>query len=174
MRKLAYLTLLIAASSMACMAQETPAVEVSAGYSYFRIGGSGGTNQNGASGSLAYNFNQWVGAVADFGIYHSSPAGVSLNTETYMFGPRFSYRSPARVTPFAQVLFGGSHASASVAGTTATSNPFAYSFGGGADFPVTSSIAIRPQVDYVGLRSGGSTSNCVRLSAAVVFHFGAR
>ena len=174
MRKLAYLTLLIAASSMACMAQETPAVEVSAGYSYFRIGATGGTNQNGASGSLACNFNQWVGAVADFGFYHSSPSGVSLNTTTYMFGPRFSYRSPARVTPFAQVLFGGGHASASAFGVTGTSNPFAYSFGGGVDVPVTSSIALRPQVDYVGLRANGSTSNCARISAAVVFHFGAK
>jgi opacity protein-like surface antigen len=174
MKKLAFLTLLIAAASMACMAQQTPAADVSAGYSYFHIGGSGSTNQNGASGSFAYNLNQSIGAVADFGGYHSSPGDVGLTTYTYMFGPRFSYRADSRFTPFAQILLGGAHETVSAFGTAGGTNAFAYSFGAGVDFPLTDRLAFRPQVDYVALRSSGSTTSCARISAAIVFHFGER
>lgn len=172
MRKLICIALLIAATSMVAKAQETPAADVSAGYSYFRLGGSGGTNQNGVSGSLAYNVNNWLGAVGDFGGYHSSPSGVSLTTYTYMFGPRLSYRTESTVTPFAQALFGGSHLTASAFGTSGSGNAFAFSFGGGADFRLTDNLAFRPQFDYVGLHSNGSTENCARISAAIVFRFG--
>src|SRR5258707_7463377 len=82
MKKLILLGLglfLFAASSRA------QSVDVSAGYSYFRLGGSGGLNQNGFSGSVAYNPNHWLGVVGDFGGYHASPARVSLNTYTYLF-----------------------------------------------------------------------------------------
>ena len=40
-------------------------VDASVSYSYFRLGGSGGINQNGISGSVAYNPNRWLGAVGD-------------------------------------------------------------------------------------------------------------
>lgn len=172
MKKLACIALLVIAAPFAARAQETPAADVSVGYSYLRIGGSNGTNQNGVSGSVAYNANNWVGIVGDIGFYYSSPQRVGLTTVTYMFGPRFSYRTDSRVTPFAQVLLGGSHMSASLGGLSATSNPFAYSFGGGVDLGLSDNLSFRPQVDYVGLRSNGSTSNCARISAAIVFHFG--
>jgi opacity protein-like surface antigen len=174
MKKLACIALLVIAAPLAARAQQTPAADVSVGYSYFRIGGSNGTNQNGVSGSVAYHVNDWVGAVADFGVYHSSPEGVGFTTVTYMFGPRFSYQTDSKVTPFGQALFGGGHASLSEGGVSATSNPFAYSFGGGADISLNDSFALRPQVDYVGLRSNGSTSNCARISAAIVYRFGSK
>jgi len=41
-------------------------VDASVGYSYFRLGGSGDINQNGVSGSVAYNPNRWLGIVGDF------------------------------------------------------------------------------------------------------------
>jgi hypothetical protein len=112
--------------------------------------------------------------VADIGGYHGSPSGASINTFTFLFGPRFSYRSKSRITPFGQVLLGGSHVSASVFGISGSSNPFAWSFGGGADLPITASqnVALRPQLDYVGLHSNGGTSNCVRLSVGLVYRFG--
>lgn len=172
MRKLACIAVLMAAMPLAASAQQTPAADASIGYSFFRLGGSGGSNQNGVSGSMAYNLNNWLGVAADFGGYHSSPQGVGLTTFTYMFGPRLTYRSNSKVNPFAEVLFGGGHLKASAGGISASSNPFAYAFGGGADLNVSENISFRPQVDYVGLRSNGSTENCTRISAAVVFHFG--
>lgn len=146
-------------------------VEASIGYSYFRLGGSGGVNQNGASGSLAVNPNRWLGLVGDFGAYHASPAGVSLNTYSFLFGPRLSLRNPF-ITPFVQFLVGGAHLTASFAGVTGSSTPFAYSAGGGVDLEIVPHLAFRPQIDYVGLRQSGTTTNCTRVSAGFVIRFG--
>src|SRR5437879_12612336 len=98
MRRLLLLSLGLLLFPLSSRAQS---VDVSAGYSYFRLGGSGGLNQNGLSGSVAYNAKHWLGVVGDFGGYHSSPAGVSLNTYTYLFGPRISLPNPTPLTPLA-------------------------------------------------------------------------
>lgn len=141
--------------------------DASIGYSYFRLGGSNGLNQNGVSGSVAYYPHDWFGVVGDFGAYHASPGGVSLNTYTYMFGPRVILRNPSKINPFAQFLAGGSR----VSGGGLSSNQFAFSFGGGADIGILPRLALRPQVDYVGLRNSGNTTNCTRISVALVVHF---
>ena len=143
-------------------------VDAYVGYSYFRLGGSGGINQNGVSGSVAYNPNRWLGIVGDFGGYHASPGGVSLNTYTYLFGPRVSLRNPSKFNPFAQFLIGGSRLARSGGGS---SNRFAYSFGGGVDVGLLPHLALRPQLDYVGLRNSVQTANCTRLSLGFVVHF---
>lgn len=172
MRKLIWAALALFVAVVPSHAQ-TSVADVSAGYSYFRMGGSGGLNMNGVSGSAGINANNWLGVVGDLGYYHGSPAGVGFNTVTYAVGPRFSYRSDSTipVVPFAQALFGGAHLSASFAGVSATSNPFAYGFGGGADIG-RGKIALRPQVDYFGLRENGLTTNSIRVSVGLVFHLG--
>src|SRR3989440_12965563 len=144
-------------------------VDASVGYSYFRLGGSGGINQNGVSGSVAYDPNRWLGIVGDFGGYHASPFGVSLNTYTYLFGPRLTLRNPSKINPFAQVLLGGSRITAGSGGGSA--NQFAYSLGGGVDIGLLPHLAFRPQVDYIGLETSGSRTNCTRVSAGFVVHF---
>ena len=144
-------------------------VDVSGGYSYFRLGGSGGINQNGISGSVAYNPKRWLGVVADVGGYHASPGGVSLNTYTYLFGPRLSFRNPSHITPFVQGLIGGSRLTLGSGG--GSNSQFAYSFGGGVDFGILPHLAFRPQLDYVGLDTPGSRTNCTRVSAGLVVHF---
>jgi len=144
-------------------------VDVSGGYSYFRLGGSGGLNQNGISGSVAYNPIRWLGVVGDFGGYHASPSGVSVNTYTYLFGPRLSFRNPSHITPFVQGLIGGSRLTLGSAG--GSNSQFAYSFGGGVDFGILPHLAFRPQLDYVGLDTPGSRTNCTRVSAGLVVHF---
>jgi len=144
-------------------------VDASLSYSYFRLGGSGGINQNGASGSVAYNPNRWLGIVGDFGGYHASPGGTSLNTYTYLFGPRLSLRNPSGFTPFAQALLGGSRITVGSGG--GSSDQFAYSVGGGVDVKMLPHLALRPQVDYVGLNTPGSHTNCTRVSVGLVVHF---
>lgn len=143
--------------------------DVSVGYSYFRLGGSRGINQNGISGSIAYNPNRWLGIVGDFGGYHASPGGVSLNTYTYLFGPRLSLRNPSNFTPFAQALLGGSRITVGSGG--GSSNQFAYSVGGGVDLGLLPHLALRPQLDYVGLDTSGQRTNCTRVSVSFVVHF---
>lgn len=151
-------------------------VDVSGSYSYFRLSNSNGINQNGASGSLAYNPNRWLGLVGDFGVYHGAelvPNGaggsvsVSLNTYTYLFGPRLTLRNPAKINPFVQGLVGGSR----VSGGGLSSNQLAFSVGGGVDIGFAPHLALRPQVDYVGLHNSGNTLSCTRASMGIVIHF---
>src|SRR5260370_28681768 len=144
-------------------------VDACVSYSYFRLGGSGGINQNGVSGSVAYNPNRWLGIVGDVGGYHASPLGVSLNTYTYLFGPRLTLRNPSKINPFAQALFGGSRITVGSGG--GSNNQFAYSVGGGVDIGLLPHLALRPQVDYVGLNTPGGHTNCTRVSAGFVVHF---
>jgi len=162
--------------AVSSQAQETPTADVSAGYSYFRVGGSGGANLNGFNTSAAYNANSWFGVVGDLGVYLGSPSGVGVTALTYTFGPRFSIRKSDKVVPFAEALFGASHLSASFGGVSGSSNPFTYSFGGGAEVPLGSShkVALRPEVEYFGLRANGSTGNCVRISVGIVYRIGQR
>src|SRR5215471_7636476 len=112
MKKIVLMVLMFAVFAGVSLAQSVPHGDAAIGYSYFRLGGSGGINQNGVSGSVAFNANHWLGLAADFGGYHASPAGASLNTFSFLFGPRFSYRRTGRIVPFAQTLFGGAHLSA--------------------------------------------------------------
>jgi len=102
---------------------------------------------------------------------HASPGGFSLNTytHTYLVGPRVSLRNPSKFNPFAQFLIGGSRLTAGSGG--GSSNQFAYSFGGGVDVGLLPHLALRPQLDYVGLRNSGQTVNCTRLSLGFVVHF---
>jgi hypothetical protein len=176
MKKFLWLAFAISLLTVSSQAQQMPAGDVSAGYSYFRIGGSNGLNLNGFSTSAAYNANGWFCVVGDLGMYRGTPSGVSLSAMTYTVGPRVSIRKSNKVVPFAQALFGGSHLSASFGGASGSSNPFAYSVGGGAELLLGSSgkVALRPEFDYFGLRSNGSTSNCMRISVGIVYHIGGR
>jgi hypothetical protein len=173
MNKMKLLAVMILTMACSASAQQTPKVEVSIGYSFLRLGGSGGVSQHGGSISIAGNVNNWFGIVGDFGAYHSSPLGVSLNTYSFLFGPRFSLRA-GKVTPFVQTLFGGARVNVSAGGSSVGTTPFAISAGGGVDLQLSQHIALRPQVDYIALRKGGQTVNAGRASLALVFRFGER
>lgn len=179
MKRLLGLALALLAFAIPSRAQSS--ADASVGYSYFRLGGSGGLNQNGVSGSLAYNPIPYVGIVGDFGGYHASevfPNGaggavnVSVNTYTFLFGPRINFRNPTRLTPFVQFLAGAGRLTVGNGGGSSTN--FAYSAGGGVDFHVLPHLSVRPQLDYIGIRNSGNfgnTANCTRISLSAVVHF---
>jgi len=170
--------------AVAAYAQDVPKLDVFAGYSYVRFNpstsGVNGFDLHGGSASAAYNFNHWLSGVADFGGYHSGNilgTGVDGTLSTYLFGPRVSYRHYSRVTPFAQVLFGGAHASGRASGVSSSDSAFAMSVGGGLDLKLSRHFSLRPaQVDYLLTRfNEGATStqnqNNLRVSTGVVFRF---
>ena len=161
-----------------------------------------GHSLNGGGGSIDYNFTEYLGVKAEFEGYGSygytfvipapivSPRGTipagtfhaNGNLFTYLFGPQLKFRAP-HFQPYAHILFGGGHSNVyanlfTVSGSTGKApagNCFALAFGGGVDFPVTKSIAIRPaEVDYVLTRFNnsvtGNQSN-FRYQAGVVFSF---
>lgn len=170
MKKIALLALAVFSSAMAASAQEAPRGDFSAGYSYFREGFSGGANTHGGSISGAGYFNDWLGVVGDFGVYHLSQSGVTANTYTFLGGPRFSANRGKSVSPFIQALVGGDRLAAGGGST----HGFSWSTGGGVDLAVSRHIAIRPQFDYIGLRFSNGTTHSARASISVVFRFGGR
>jgi hypothetical protein len=168
MKRLLFLSLGVLVLAVPSRAQSS--ADASVGYSYFRLGGSGGINQNGISGSVAYKPIPYLGIVGDFGGYHASPGGTSLNTYTFLFGPRLILHNPTKVTPFVQFLAGGAHLTAGSGGGSVTN--FAYSVGGGVDVGVLPHLALRPQLDYFGLHHFfGGTANCTRVSLSAVVRF---
>lgn len=168
----------------AAQAQDHSKVDIFAGYSYLRFNpetsGVSSFNLHGGSASIAYNANNWLSGVADFGAYHNGNilnSGVDGTLSTYLFGPRVSYRHYDRITPYGQVLFGVAHAGASIAGASGSDNAFAMALGGGVDVGVSRHFAIRPvQVDYLLTRFNEGTGsaqnqNNLRVSTGVVFRF---
>jgi outer membrane immunogenic protein len=120
--------------------------------------------------------NRWVGIVGDVGFCKVTglPSGTSSHEINYLFGPRFSYRNYGRVTPYAQVLFGGETASASVTGFgSASTNAFAMTFGGGVDFQVSRHLAFRAiQMEYLYTHFSGAKQNNLRIQSGLVYRFG--
>ncbi len=146
-----------------------------------RGNGAQGINFNGGVGSISYNPSSWIGLVGEFGGYHNGNvqgSGASVNTVSYLFGPK-SFMSSGKIEPFAQVLFGGSHASCSNCGGQASANAFTMALGGGLDYKFAPHIAIRVgQIDYVMTRfsiasgfGNNANQNNFRYSAGVVFKF---
>ena len=171
--------------AVAASAQESaPKFDVFAGYSNLQanpgVHGVDAFHLNGGSASVAYNFNNWLGGVADFGGYTNGNVfgtHASGTIGTYLFGPRVSYRHYRRITPFGEVLFGTAHANANAFGTTGSQNAFAMTVGGGVDYKLLDHVSIRPfQADYLLTRFGVGTAgtqnqNNVRISTGFVVRF---
>ena len=161
----------LALSIFALPSRAQSSADASIGYSYFHLGGDADLSQNGISGSVAYKPIPYLGIVGDFGGYHASPGGVSFNTYTYMFGPRVILHNPTKFTPFVQFLAGAGHLTVGDGGGSMTN--FAYSVGGGVDVGILPHLALRPELDYIGLHnaSAGGTANCTRVSVSAVVRF---
>jgi opacity protein-like surface antigen len=167
-------------------AQETPKLDVFAGYSYIRenpsTAGVGSYSLNGGSASVTYHIKDWISGAADFGGYHNGNilgTKVDGTLSTYLFGPRISYRSYKHFKPFGEALFGVAHAGASIAGGTlgSSQNAFAMAIGGGVDYRLTNRFSLRPlQVDYLLTRfkegtPNNQSQNNLRASTGIVIHF---
>jgi opacity protein-like surface antigen len=142
-------------------------------------------NLNGGEFTGTYRFLPFLGLAADFSGHYGPTVGNSNGTSrthqyTYLFGPEVSL--PSRVSPFAHVLFGGTHQSisaSSFAGSNivnsvlaSTNSGFSTALGAGIDLKVVPHVWIRPiQIDYLITRLGSKTQNQARVSAGVVFHF---
>lgn len=176
MKKLIWVVLMFSFLAAVSHAQDTPQGDVCVGYSHFHIIKGFTIAMEGGSGSLAYNVNDWLGLTGDLGLYGSHGQGFS--TQTYTFGPRFSYHKlNRRFVPFAQALIGGAHFTAAFGGAPdAKGSHFAYSFGVGTDigFGNSGKIALRPQADYFGVQFSNQQIGNVRLSIDLVFRFGKR
>lgn len=168
-----WLALLFALLAVVATAQTMPSGDITVGYSPLYIIKGYTIWMNGARGSAAFNVNNWFSVVGDVGGYRGF-VPESITGETYMFGPRISFRKQPRMTPFVQALFGGSHFSEFTGGLSGVGNQFAFLVGGGGDFALASSqrFAVRLEGDFVDIRSSGSTTPATRLSIGIVYRIG--
>jgi hypothetical protein len=175
MRKSSLVSIFLAmlACTMPVKAQdEAPKAELYVGYDYARVNSGDAYDFNGGSGQLTYNVHNWLGIVGDLGGYYTG-SGARAGIISYLFGPRISLRKHRRVTPFAQVLFGGARSI-----DNSPMNAFAMTAGGGIDFQISEHFTIRPaQAEYFLTRFTDGTrnrQNNFRYSAGIVFRFGSR
>jgi len=178
MRKIGFFLGMAFLLCLPAAAQESSKADAFLGYSYVRANpatsGAPSFNLNGGSGSVAYYPFRSLGIVADFGGYHASNIGTVY---TYLFGPRLTHHI-GRVTPFAQVLFGGAHDGSGAISSPASANAFAMTAGGGVDVNATQHIGLRlVQAEYLLTRFqetvGGNrlTQNNARISTGIVFRW---
>lgn len=164
LRKLALVLGLCLAFSVTANAQVLGGdqAEVFGGYSYMRFRSSPSTNLNGWELAGNYKFMNWLGAVADVDGHYGSGASV----HTFLFGPQISF--PARISPFAHVLFGGAHISSGPVADTS----FALGIGAGIDARLVHGIAWRViEGDYIPTHFFGQTQNNGRISTGIVLRF---
>src|SRR3954454_1268904 len=111
---------LVALIAIGASAQDYPRVETFAGFTYTRANSASNVpafSANGGGGQLAINPSKWVGFVMDIGSVHNgniSDQHLDSTFTNFLFGPRISLRY-SRVRPYFNILFGGMHASTSIA-----------------------------------------------------------
>lgn len=179
---------------MAQSSEHADHIEVFGGYTYVNPDFSlvSGNGVSGWNASVNFKFRPSVGIVADFSGFYPSytypPSSGSVHASgsayTFLFGPQVSIlRGPLR--PFARFLMGRSTVSSqTLAGQTfnvfQSNNGLSVAAGGGIDYSLTRSFALRGQVDWLYVRltpiGGGDPGanyvknrNVARISTGVVF-----
>jgi len=150
--------------------------------------------------SVIRNFSKHFGIKGDFSAHfnNESASGLltfcnpgcttatqtfQLKTRVYNFlaGPEFKARNSTRFTPFAHVLAGVAHTSATFTSPGPTfnlllkksDNSFAMGLGGGLDIRASKRVSFRGSLDYNPVfvnDSASGTRNFLRFSLGVLFH----
>ncbi len=207
MRKLLILVGLLLLTASFMLAQDFPKVETSPAFMFIHTpidiqGNNRALNCVGGGGTLAYNVTSVVGLAADLGgckyvgqTFPNLDSRIDGNAFTFLFGPRFTYRSKSAFQPFGEVNFGGARLSLTCNsnGENCLGNPtfsktaFAMTAGGGFDIKINKKFSIRPvQAEYLLTRFGNDCStvggtqycnnfgnqNSFRLKSGIVINWG--
>jgi opacity protein-like surface antigen len=168
-------------------AADTPQFEIAGSYAFMRDTSRSDSFPGGWAVAGTGNVNSWIGVVTEVGGSHRSCdncqrgpfasdafRGTNLNIRilTFMAGPRVASHANSLVTPFAQVLLGGSHISGGLEWDGALNTGFTYQPGGGVDVRVANGIALRVQGDYRIIRTSGRNNKETRFLAGIVLSRG--
>jgi hypothetical protein len=158
-------------------AQDTPRGDVSVQYSPLYVLKGYTIWMNGVSASVERNVTNWLGFAGDLGVYRGHvPENLTGETSWSVHDllpakSRSSFHWPrssfSRVCLADRIFLGPREASR--AGEASSHLPWA-----GADVGLgrTQRFALRPKLEYVGIRSGDSTTSSVRLSIGMVYRIG--
>jgi opacity protein-like surface antigen len=175
LRFLALTTSVLLVLACFAVAQDNPKAEIFGGYQYTRVNPGGGidsVNLNGWNASVSGYFTKYLGVSGDFSGAYGSPFGASIKVHTFMFGPVVHFPNSSKITPFAHALFGGTHASGSGFGSSASDTVFSWAAGGGLDANINSRFAVRlAQADFLQTRFASTNQNNFRYSAGIVIKF---
>jgi hypothetical protein len=210
---------LLLSSTVAFAQEETQRIELFGEYSYLRFNPTlphlNNRSFNGGGGGATFNINHYLGIKAElmgygsttFSITNSSstpvvtphianaviPVGTFSsqgNMFTYLFGPVVKLPM-SRITPFGELLFGGSNSNAYAnlskaiiagggtlnASATGTQHPFTMALGGGLDVHINHNFSIRPiELDWILSRytnpfTSTNNQNSFRYTAGFVYRF---
>jgi opacity protein-like surface antigen len=135
-----------------------PLFNLSLGYSYFNLGlpSSERVSLNGADASYTVDFRPRFGLSADVGYVRSSNV---LNTDhhayvlSYLGGPVFYVSRKKGLTTYTHALLGGARVGAAALTArgfnTGWASRFAWAIGGGTEFGISRSLAVRAGIDYM-------------------------
>ncbi len=175
MKRFVYLAALVLAFSLRAGAQDTPAWELSAGYSYLNANLSGpgpSFSLNGGGGSITQNVNDWFGGRVEINACGGSVLGTNVTAQTFTYAPVFSYRRSWRYTPFGEVQVGAIHGSQGYLGISQSANKFAIAPGGGVDFRLNDRLGVRVQAHYLMSRFLSLRQDNIQVSTGLVFYIG--
>jgi hypothetical protein len=142
---------------------------------------SGGASMSGWEASAEGKYFPWLGAVADLDWHYGGRATtcvlgtcpifrLNASRDTLLFGPRASL-AHGRYRPFAELLLGIAYQSDKGGGISNSDISFATAFGGGVDYHLVRSLALRGQFDVVHTSFFGHGQNDPRISTGIVFRF---
>jgi opacity protein-like surface antigen len=148
------------------MSHEGSSGDVFIGYSL--LNGDTLSHGSGWETALTGNLRDWFGLKADLGGNYKSIGGVSAREYNILFGPQVSHRMN-KFNFFVHALLGVAHFSEDV-GPSSTGT--AWTLGGGVDYDLNSSFAIRPiQLDYHGAHVFSNNQKDARYSVGLVYRF---
>ncbi len=149
-----------------------PLNEISVEYAFLRELDEGGESVPfGWNFSYARNFSPSLGIVGEVGTAFETEGSTTVSLWDFMGGVRFSSRG--RKTTFYGEALGGLAYLAATGGTfVETVSKPAVQGGGGVDFKISESLAIRGGADYRAIFAEGEVFSQLRLRAGVVFGFG--
>jgi len=168
-------------------AADTPQFEFAGAFAFMRDTSRSESFPAGWAASATGNVNSWIGVVAEVGGNYRTCDNCQrgpfasqtfrgtnrrLRIHTYLAGPRVASHANSVVTPFAQVLFGGSHLSGGVEFDGALNTGMTYQPGGGVDVHIAPGAAIRLQGDYRIIRTSGQNNKQSRFLAGIVLSGG--
>ena len=168
-------------------AADTPRFEIAGAYAFLHDSERSETFPAGFAVAATGNINTWVGVVAEVGgnydVCNNCQRGpfasgvfrgqdLHIRLLSWLGGPRIASHAASVVTPFAHVLFGGTHMSGGTEFDGALNTGFTYQPGAGLDVRVTPKVGVRLQGDYRIIRTTGHNNKESRFLAGIVFSHG--
>jgi outer membrane immunogenic protein len=163
---------------------QTPVVEVGANFVFLHANAPpaacGCFSMYGGGGTFVVNAPHGFGFVADLAATHASKVdGTTQNITVfnYLFGPRYTYRSGSRFTPYVEGLVGGSNETSNY---MYVQNVSALAAGGGGGLSTRINRRIGwtvVEADYIYSRlphAVNTRQNDLRISSGFTFRFGPR